>query len=231
MSGFRVGSSSRCATCCVASSICPSGNTVAAQSWNLATSSTHVSGWSGSPLGLNALVPPRAAVQHDLHDIWNRPIPVDFDLIWMRQAYTLHQRLGVGILYTGIRELRQAQLAVQERRSQAVLHTKLPPQTRLRLVVDEKVAHARAGVANNLTDVVGLQVVHMHQVEHSINGSVCRATGRVRFHTDSRRDDLIRRTKILYNGLGDELPFTHEDVEEAKTAVEDMRIGRESPLR
>src|SRR6266498_70023 len=30
---------------------------------------------------LNAPVPPRAAVQHDLHDIWNRPIPVDFVLV------------------------------------------------------------------------------------------------------------------------------------------------------
>src|SRR4029453_18899226 len=180
---------------------------------------------------LNELVPPRATVQHDLHDIWTRRIPVDFVLIWMRQAYTLHPRRGVGVLHAGIRELRQAHLAVQERRSQAVLHAKLPRQTRLRLVVDEKIAHARADVANNLTDVVGLQVVHMHQVEHSINGAGCLAAGRVRFYTDSRRDDLIRRTKILYNGLGHELPFTHEDVEEAKTAVENMRICRESPLR
>src|SRR5262245_31099121 len=97
--------------------------------------------------------------------------------------------------------------------------------------MDEKIAHARTGVANNLTDVVGLQVVRMHQLEHSINGAVCRATGRIRFHTDSRRDNLIRHTKVLYHGLGDELPLTHEDVEEAKPAVEDMRIGRESSLR
>src|SRR4030095_8282429 len=166
---------------------------------------------------LNPLVPPRATVQNDLHDIWNSPIPVDFVLIWMRQPYTLHQRLGVGILHAGIRELHQSQLAVQERRSQAVLHAKLTRQTRLRLVVDKKIAHARAGVANNLTDVIGLQVVHVHQVEHSINGAVCRATSRIGFHTDSRSDDLIRRTKVLYDGLGDELPFTHEDVKEAKT--------------
>jgi hypothetical protein len=136
----------------------------------------------------------------------------------------------MGILHTGIRELRQAQLTVQERRSQAVLHTKLPRQTRLRVVVDEKIAHARAGVANNLTDVVGLQMVHMHQLKHSINGAVCRATGRIGFHTDSWRDDLIRRAKISYHGLGGELPSPTKTLE-AKTAVEDMRIGRESPLR
>ena len=64
----------------------------------------------------------------------------------------------------------------------------------------------------------------MHQMKHSINGAVCRATGRVGFHTNSRRDDLIRRTKVLYHGFGTN-SFTHEDVKEAKTAVEDLRIG------
>ena len=231
MSGFSVGSSSRCAICCMASWIRLSGSTVAAQSWNLATSSAHVSGSSGSPLGTSTRWCRRSAIaQDDLNDIWDRVIPVGFVLIGVRQAYTAHQRLGAGILHTGIRELRQAHLAVQERRGQAVLHAELPRQSRLRLVVDEKVAHARADVADNLTDVVGLQVVRVHQVEHSINGAVCLATRRVGFHADSRRDDLIRRTKILCNGLGDKLPFADEHIEEAKTAVKNMRIGREPPL-
>src|SRR5215469_7087792 len=149
----------------------------------------------------------------------------------MDQPHTLHQRLGTRILHAGIRELRQAHLAVQEGRSQAVLHAELARQTRLRLVVDQKIAHARANVADDFADVVGLKVVRMYQVEHSINGAVGLATGRIGLHTDSRRDDFIRRTKILYNSLRDELPFTHEDVEEAETAVEDMRVSRESPLR
>ena len=123
-------------------------------------------------------MPPHATVQHDLHDIWTRRIPVDFVLIWMCQAYTLHQRLGARILHGGIRELRQAELAVQKRPGQAVFHAKLPRQTRLRLVMDEKIAHARTDVADDFTDVVGLQVIHMHQVEHSINGAVCLAAGR-----------------------------------------------------
>src|SRR5215467_13460279 len=38
MSGFRVGSSSRPAICSVASLIFPAGNTLSAQSWNLAAS-------------------------------------------------------------------------------------------------------------------------------------------------------------------------------------------------
>ena len=118
------------------------------------------------------MVLPRATVQHDLHDIWTRRIPVDFVLIWMCQAYTLHQRLGARILHGGIRELRQAELAMQKRPGQAVFHAKLPRQTRLRLVMDEKIAHARTDVTDDFTDVVGLQVVHMHQVEHSINGAV-----------------------------------------------------------